>query len=101
MAVRAWFAQSDVQPGAPGLHARTVSRAEWRQAVEELAAVGGRLVALWASRDERAAPTVRAAFLADGGGLVLSLRLADADVPYPGLEDLFPAAARMQRAMAD
>jgi Ni,Fe-hydrogenase III large subunit len=27
--------------------------------------------------------------------------VADPDTPYPGLEDLFPAAARMQRAMAD
>jgi Ni,Fe-hydrogenase III large subunit/Ni,Fe-hydrogenase III component G len=101
MAVRAWFAQSEAQPGAPGLYARTVSRQEWHQAIQDLAAAGSRLAALWASRDERAAPTVRAAFLAEAGGLVLSLRLADADAPYPGLEGLFPAAARMQRAMAD
>ena len=57
MALRAWFARSDAQPGAPGLRALTVSREEWRQVAQDLAAAGGRLVALWASRDERGAPT--------------------------------------------
>ena len=101
MALRAWYARSEIQPGAPGLRALTVSCDEWRRVVEDLAAAGSRLVALWASRDDRAAPTIRAVFLAEGGGLVACLRLADADSPYPGIEDLFPAAARMQRAMAD
>ncbi len=101
MPLRALYARSEIQPGAPGLRALTVSREEWRPAVEDMAAAGSRLVALWASRDDRAAPTVRAAFLSNGGGLVLCLRLADTHAPYPGIEDLFPAAARMQRAMAD
>jgi Ni,Fe-hydrogenase III large subunit len=47
------------------------------------------------------APKIRAAFLAERGGLVLNLPIADPVAPYPGLEDLFPGAARMQRAMAD
>ena len=34
-------------------------------------------------------------------GLVLNLAIADPEARYPGLEDLFPAAARMQRALAD
>ncbi len=101
MPLRAWIARSITQPGAPGLRALTVSPAEWRQVARDLAAVSGRLVTLWASRDERGAPTIRATFLADGGGLVLSLPVADPEAPYPGLEDLFPAAARMQRALAD
>jgi Ni,Fe-hydrogenase III large subunit len=78
-----------------------VGREEWQRATQDLADADSRLVALWATRDERAAPTVRAVFLAEQGALVLSLRVADADVPYPGIQDLFPAAARMQRAMAD
>ncbi len=78
MALRAWFARSDAQPGAPGLRALTVSREEWR--------AGGRRIrppqaadslALWASEDVRAAPIVRAAFLAERSGLVLSLPVAD------------------------
>jgi Ni,Fe-hydrogenase III large subunit/Ni,Fe-hydrogenase III component G len=101
MAVRAWFAQSHPQPGAPGLRALSVSREQWRQAAQDLAAAGARLVSVWASRDERAASTLRAAFLAEHSGLVLSLPDADRQAPYPGLEDLFPAAVRMQRAVAD
>jgi Ni,Fe-hydrogenase III large subunit/Ni,Fe-hydrogenase III component G len=101
MALRAWFARSNTQPGAPGLRALTVSREEWRHVARDLAAASGRLVALWASRDERGAPTIRGSFLAESSGLVLSLQVADPEAPYPGLEDLFPAAARMQRALAD
>ena len=101
MALRAWFARSGAQPGAPGLRALTVSREQWRQVAEDSAAAGGRLVALWASEDERAAPILRAAFLAENSGLVLSLPVADPQGPYPGIEALFPAAARMQRALAD
>jgi len=101
MALRAWFTRSYTQPGAPGLRALTVAPEEWRQVTQDLAAAGGRLVALWASRDERGAATIRGTFLAERRGLVLSLQLADAEAPYPGLVDLFPAAARMQRALAD
>ena len=101
MTLQAWFARSEGQPGASGLHTLSVAREDWRRAMQDLAAASSRLVALWASRDERAAPTVRAVLLAEQGALMLSLRVADADVPYPGIQDLFPAAARMQRAMAD
>ncbi|HEV7441795.1 MAG TPA: hypothetical protein VGO18_04325, partial [Steroidobacteraceae bacterium] len=59
------------------------------------AAGGGRLLALWASGGERTDPRIHAAFLAERGGLVLTLPIADPDKPYPGIEDLFPAADRM------
>jgi Ni,Fe-hydrogenase III large subunit/Ni,Fe-hydrogenase III component G len=101
MALTGWFARSMTLAGAPHLHALTVSSGEWRHAMQDLAAAGGRLVALWGSGDERSGPTVRAAFLAESKGLVLCLPLADAEAPYPGAEDLFPAAGRMQRAVAD
>jgi Ni,Fe-hydrogenase III large subunit/Ni,Fe-hydrogenase III component G len=100
MELQAWFARSEAHAGAPGLRALAVTRVQWRQVAQDLAATGARLLALWASLDERA-PNVRAAFLADRAGLVVTLPTAEADASYPGLEDLFPAAARMQRAMAD
>ena len=43
---------------------------------------------------------VQAAFLGGTGVLMARLPLTDA-APYPGIEGLFPAAARMQRATAD
>ncbi len=101
MALQEWFARSHAQAGAPGLRALTVSAAQWRHIAEDLAAAGGRLVALWESRDENGVHKVRAAFLTERQGLLLTLPIADAEAPYPGLEDLFPAAARMQRALAD
>jgi len=101
MALQTWFANSPPQPGAPGLCALTVSPDQWRQVAQDFAAAAGRLLALWASADERGTPTIRAAFLAEQQGLLLSVPLARPDVPYPGIGDLFPAAVRMQRAIAD
>jgi Ni,Fe-hydrogenase III large subunit len=101
MTLQAWFARSEAYAGAPGLRALTVTPVQWRQAAQELAGAGARLLALWASADEHPAVTVRAAFLADRSGLLLSLPLADPDASYPGIEDLFSPAGRMQRAMAD
>src|SRR5271166_193648 len=101
MAHRAWLNLVDTQSVSPGLRTLTVSDEEWREVAQELAAAGGRLVALWASEDSRSLPIVRAVFLAEKSGLVLNLSVSDPQAPYPGLEDLFPAAARMQRALAD
>src|SRR5665213_43912 len=101
MPLRAWFARSEPQAGAPGLRALVVSPEQWRQVTLDLVAAGARLVAIWASMDELASPMICAAFLAEQGGIVLALPIVDPDVPYRGIEDLFPGAARMQRAMAD
>jgi Ni,Fe-hydrogenase III large subunit len=78
-----------------------VSPEEWRRAARELAEGGARLAALWVSGAERGAPTVRAAFFTATGPLLLSLPLDADTVSYPGLEELFPYATRMQRAAAD
>ena len=101
MPLRTWFARSNAQPGAPGLRALTVSAEEWRQVAADVAATGGRLLALWASEAAEGAPIVRAAFIAARTGLVVSLPISGRETPYAGLQDLFPAAARMQRALAD
>ena len=101
MAQRDWWAESLQQVGAPGTRALAVSSENWTRAARELAADGARLLAMWASGRERVAPTVHAAFLVDSGVLLLSLQLAGVDTPFPGLEESFPCASRMQRAIAD
>jgi len=108
MVMRRWFdraaASSDGDGaigGAPRTWGLTVTREEWREAAENVAAGGGRLLAMWASRTAAAESVVRAAFVADAGVLVLTLGVADSEVDYPGLESLFPSANRMQRAIAD
>jgi Ni,Fe-hydrogenase III large subunit/Ni,Fe-hydrogenase III component G len=90
-----------VKAVVPGLRTLTVSSEEWRQELRDLSAAGAKLLALWGSRSDEASPTVWAAFFVERTALVLELPLSDPDAPYPGLEEVFPAAARMQRAMAD
>jgi len=87
--------------GAPKVWGLIVARDEWRLAAEHMAAHGGRLLSLWASRDRDGDQIVRAAFIASAGVLVLSLPLTAAEVDYPGIEQWFPSAGRMQRAVAD
>jgi len=101
MPIRRWFEESVVCSGAPGVRALVVSLDTWRQVAGDIAAAGGRLIALWASGGEPGQQIVRAALIADAGALVLELPLPAVDTGYPGLEDLFPAASRMQRAAAD
>jgi Ni,Fe-hydrogenase III large subunit/Ni,Fe-hydrogenase III component G len=101
MALQRWFTRSEPCSGAPGLRALTVPPEQWRQVAQDFAAAAGRLLALWASADERGTPTIRAAFLSESRGLLLSTPIPHADPPYPGIGDFFPAAVRMQRAIAD
>src|SRR5262249_32272604 len=81
--------------------ALTVSTAAWMRAAQQLAAGGGRLAAMWATRGEHVVPTVRAGFLINSGALPLSLPPPPSDAPYPAPEGYFPPPPRMQRAMAD
>ncbi len=101
MPLRGWFARSVTQAGAPGLRALAVSREEWSQVALDLAATGARLVTLWASQADGGGPAVRAMFLTEDSGIVISLSVTARDLPYPRLDELFPAASRMQRAIAD
>jgi Ni,Fe-hydrogenase III large subunit/Ni,Fe-hydrogenase III component G len=101
MALQALFERSEAHPGAPGLRALAVPHEQWQQVAFDLSVADARLVALWASGEARTAPLIHAAFLAERAGLVLTLPMVDPDEPYPGIEELFPAAARMQRATAD
>jgi Ni,Fe-hydrogenase III large subunit/Ni,Fe-hydrogenase III component G len=90
-----------VKASVPRLRTLTVSSEEWRRELHDLSAAGAKLLALWGSRGEEAPATVWATFFVERTALVLALPLSDPDAPYPGLEEFFPAAARMQRAVAD
>ncbi|MDE1943727.1 MAG: NADH-quinone oxidoreductase subunit C [Betaproteobacteria bacterium] len=68
----------------------------WRAAAEWAAAQGARLVALWGAPGE-----VHATYGLPEGLLWLTLPCPGDGPEYPDLSDLFPAAARMQRAVAD
>jgi len=99
--MRRWFERAAQLPGAPTACRLAVSRQEWRQVAEDVAAGGGRLLALWISDDVARAALVRAAYVAERGLLVVELLLTSTEQNYPGLQEVYPAACRMQRAAAD
>jgi len=101
MALRRLFNAATPLPGAPRVSELQVTADLWRSAALDLAAGGARLMALWASNDGMSGAAVRAAIAAEPGLLVLSLNIAATDGGYPRLDDIFPAADRMQRAAAD
>jgi Ni,Fe-hydrogenase III large subunit len=99
MELQGWIDQSTPLPGVPcGRHV-DVSQDAWRACATDVAASGGRLLALWGdcSRHRK----VHAALTCRSVVLVLTLELREAAATYPGLAALFPAADRMQRAAAD
>jgi Ni,Fe-hydrogenase III large subunit/Ni,Fe-hydrogenase III component G len=90
--------------GATGVRHAHVDARQWRALCEQVAASGGRLVALWGSDRTRTAGGLAAhAALATSSTqaecAVITLLCADA--AYPDISDVFPAANRMQRAMRD
>jgi Ni,Fe-hydrogenase III large subunit len=84
-----------------------VEATDWLAAAGDVAAAGGQLLALWGRNAPHVggelsrAALVRAALLHEQGLLVLELALPATDGQYPGLQSIFPAAARMQRAAFD
>ena len=103
MALQKWWARAAALAGWPAGGLLPVSPADWLDAAADAAAAGGHLLTLWTTLYPESLPaaTVRAALLIDGGVLVLDLALVDPAQPYRGLHEIFPAAARMQRAAAD
>ena len=84
----------------------SVDAETWRPAARAVAAAGGRLVALWVTEhhaDGEPTPgfVVAAAYAVGSGITWLDLALPAGAPHYPDLAEVFPAAARMQRAAAD
>jgi Ni,Fe-hydrogenase III large subunit/Ni,Fe-hydrogenase III component G len=96
MPLRTWLTRATPLANASELR---VTREEWKQFAASVAATGGRLLALWGSHGD-ADDVVRAAYVTDVGLLIATLFLK-ANSDYAGIEQLFPCANRMQRAMMD
>jgi len=75
-----------------------LNRSEFRLQVEALKARKARLIALWASH-EPPGHAIDAAFAAPEGLVWITAPLTEPR--YPAIDDLFPAASRMQRAAYD
>jgi Ni,Fe-hydrogenase III large subunit len=92
--------QSSSLPGASGLRLLETTPQGWHVAAREVAAAGARLLSLWVDRRSDSSALL-AAYLCDGAALVVRTTLADDELAYSGIADMFPCAARMQRAAAD
>ena len=104
MPLRRWWNGARAVAGAPGVRGLGAGRGEWVQVARDVAASGGTLHALWVSAVSEAVPqtAVHGAYLTDMGVLVVELALpAGTGAAYPGLEGIFPAASRLQRAAFD
>ncbi len=70
MALSRWLEQARAMPGAPGLRAIDVDASRWRDVAQDVAASGGRLLALWGGRtgdtDRQVAMLVLLALVAFG-----------------------------------
>jgi Ni,Fe-hydrogenase III large subunit len=102
MPLTRWWSVAYEVAGAPRVRGVDTDGDQWRQIGRDVAAAGGQLLALWV---DTAAPgtEVYSAYLTDPGVLIARLALGAGaiDAGYPGLQDLFPAASRLQRAACD
>jgi Ni,Fe-hydrogenase III large subunit len=99
MPIRKWLDRSHPLAGAPGARCINVIAEDWRQVAFDLAAAGARFHALWTECGHR--PAAQTVYVGDDFLLLVTLPLEAADAEYATLADIFPAAARMQRAAAD
>jgi Ni,Fe-hydrogenase III large subunit/Ni,Fe-hydrogenase III component G len=87
-------------PGAAPVFRTEVNAIEWVAACREAHEQGGRLVAMWGS-ERTPGFAIHVALAVADGVLVLTLPVSREASSYPGIEGLFPAAGRMQRATYD
>ncbi len=102
MPLRKWLERAQALPGSPSAARVVVDVTDWLAAAGDVAAAGGQLLALWGANVPAAGDArVRAALVHESGLLVLELALPATDGLYPGLQSIYPAASRMQRAACD
>ena len=96
-----WWSRADTVAGAPGVKALAVDAPGWREVAQDVAAAGGRLLAVWGDTSPACPAAVRALYVGQAGGLVVELPVTMEMARYPGIHDVFPCAGRMQRAIFD
>jgi Ni,Fe-hydrogenase III large subunit/Ni,Fe-hydrogenase III component G len=90
-------------PGPMPVFRARLTRKSWKAASSLVRSLGGRLLSLWGSdrRPIDGQMAVHAAYATGNGLAWVTLPLADSLRVYPAVDDVFPQAARMQRAVAD
>jgi len=96
-----WFEKGEPVAGAPGIRAVEVDASAWRSLAQDASAGSGRLLALWGDTSLAGGGSVHALYVGQPGGLAVELPVSAAKGRYPGIEDVFPFAGRLQRAIFD
>ena len=96
-----WFEKGEPVAGAPGIRAVEVDASAWRSLAQDASAGSGRLLALWGDTSLAGGSSVDALYVGQPGGLAVELPVSAAKGRYPGIEDVFPFAGRLQRAIFD
>lgn len=88
-------------PGAAPVWHGTLDPGRLRPLCQDVRSAGGRLVALWGSQGGGPSFALHVAVAVQQGLAVASLPLEREGPAFPDISDIFPAAGRMQRAVAD
>ena len=100
MSLVRWMTRATSTQAGAAVTQLLVEPQEWRELAQDVAAAGGRLLALWGTNRVGQCDTLHAVTVAPPRVLAVTIPL-DADGGYPGVEDVFPSASRMQRAVFD
>jgi Ni,Fe-hydrogenase III large subunit/Ni,Fe-hydrogenase III component G len=92
----------DAQVGTePEVSTITVEPHDWRDFAQDVAAAGGRLLALWGTPRHPAGHSLHAVAVAASRVVFATATLSEGTTHYAGIEDVFPTARRLQRAIFD
>ena len=101
MSLARWMNRATPPQAAAGIAELVVEPVEWRDLAQDVAAASGRLLALWGSKTLSNGDVLRAVVVAPPRVLLVTVPLEDGTRRFPGVEDVFPSAGRMQRAVFD
>ena len=101
MSLSRWMPRATSTHAGAAISQLVVDPVEWRDLAQDIAAAGGRLLALWGTNRVGQCDTIHAVAIAPPRALLISVPIADGNRQYPGVEDVFPSASRMQRAVFD
>ena len=68
-----WWHRAHEIPGAPGIRGLLVDQGAWREVAQDMAAIGGRLLAMWGEQDADGQRAVRVLLLSEAGALLVRL----------------------------
>jgi len=101
MSLARWMNRTTDSQATTGIADLVVEPIEWRDLAQDVAAASGRLLALWGTRTLANGDALRAVVVAPPRVFLVTVPLEDGRRSFPGVEDVFPAAGRMQRAVFD